>query len=114
MSAVALKDRLRADLKSAMQSKASAEVRVLRTLIAALDNAEAVPRELDSNLPLVFGDPAGEVARRHLDAAAIDALLQTEAESRLAAADDYERHGRGDEAARLRDEAQLIARYRTT
>ena len=33
----------RADLKNAMQAKASDEVRVLRTLIAALDNAEAVP-----------------------------------------------------------------------
>ena len=42
MSAVALKERLRADLKSAIQAKVVSEVRLLRTLIAALDNAEAV------------------------------------------------------------------------
>ena len=114
MSAAALKDRLRADLKNAMQAKASDEVRVLRTLIAAIDNAEAVPRELDSNLPLAFGDPAGEVARRELDAGALDALLGAEAHSRVSAAGEYEQHGRSDEAARLRDEAELISRYRNT
>lgn len=43
MSATALKQRLREDLKSAMQAKAADEMRVLRALIAALDNAEAVP-----------------------------------------------------------------------
>jgi uncharacterized protein YqeY len=112
MSAAALKDRLRADLKTAMQARARAEVGVLRTLIAALDNAEAVPRELHSNLPLAFGDPAGEIPRRQLDAAAVDALLRAETESRLVAAADYERHDRGGEATRLREEIQVIARYR--
>ena len=76
MSATARKLRLRADLQAAMQAKASDEVRMLRTLIAALDNAEAV------------------------------------AEARLAAADEDDRHQQHAEAARLRHEADLIARYR--
>jgi uncharacterized protein YqeY len=42
VSAVILKARLRADLKAAMQARATDDVRLLRTLIAALDNAEAV------------------------------------------------------------------------
>ena len=45
MSATALKERLRADLKVALQARATDEVRLLRTLIAALDDAEAVPGE---------------------------------------------------------------------
>jgi uncharacterized protein YqeY len=114
MSAAALKERLRGDLKSAMQAKAAAEVRVLRTLIAALDNAEAVPTEIQGYVSREFGDPSGEVARRELGRAEIDAVIAAEIESRLAAATDYDRHQRPDESARLRDEAAVIARYRTT
>lgn len=113
MSAVALKQRLRADLKAAMQARASGEVRLLRTLIAALDNAEAVPGAglVDKYVPRSFGDPSGEVARLELDDAAVGRLLASEIEARLAAADDYERHGETGEARRLRDEAVLVARY---
>lgn len=115
MRATELKERLRTDLKAAMQARASEEVRLLRTLIAALDNAEAVPAEgrQTNALPRAFGDPSGEVDRRRLDSAEIEALLAEEVETRLAAAADYESRGRGEEAARLRAEAALIGRYRT-
>jgi len=114
MSAVALKERLRADLKAAMQARAVGEVGVLRTLIAALDNAEAVPGEgvQDYWAPRALGDPSGEVPRRELDGEAVEHVLQGEIDVRLAAAADYERHGREGDAGRLRDEADLIARYR--
>jgi uncharacterized protein YqeY len=119
MNATILKQRLRADLKSAMQAKATDEVRLLRTLIAALDNAEAVPHTAprDPTDPSAFGtrafgDPSGEVARRQIDGAALDALLAAEADARLSAAADYEHHRQVAEAARLRREAELIARYR--
>src|SRR5690606_20394999 len=101
MSATALKERLRADLKVALQARATDEVRLLRTLIAALD--DAVPGEY-SAVPRAFGDPSGEVARRELDADTVEALLASEIESREGAALDYERHGRGGAAAR-RDRA---------
>lgn len=107
MSAAALKERLRADLKAALQARASDNVRVLRTLIAALDNAEAVPTE--GYRPRALA--GGEVARRELDGPAVEALLAEEVESRVAAAADYGRHGRDDEAARLRAEAAIVARY---
>ena len=116
MSAAALKDRLRADLKAAMQARASDDVRLLRTLIAALDNAEAVAveaREEDKFEIRRVGDPSVEVERRTLDAEAVDRLLAAEADARLAAAADYERHGEAGEAERLRAEAGVIARYRT-
>lgn len=112
MSATALEHRLRTDLKAAMQARAADEVRLLRTLIAALDNAEAVPVEGAQTPFRKLGDPSGEVPRRELDDAAVDALLQAETVARLSAADDYARHGRREDAARLRDEAALIGRYR--
>jgi uncharacterized protein YqeY len=112
VSATALKQRLRGDLKAAMQARAADEVRVLRTLIAALDNAEAVAVEGKPDPFRKLGDPSGEVPRRELDVSDVEALLQLEVESRLSAAADYERHGRGDDAAKLRGEAELVGRYR--
>jgi len=113
LSAAAFKDRLRADLKAALQARDSAKVGVLRTLIAALDNAQAVQVEQTGYQSRRFGDPSGEVARRELDGDAIDGVLAAEAASRLSAAADYEKHGRMENAARLRDEAALVASYAT-
>ena len=112
MSASALKKRLRADLKTTMRERKAGEVAVIRTLIAAIDNAEAVPIDgLEERLRR--REDVGEVARRDLDAAALDEVLAREMETRLSAAEDYTKHGREDDAARLHDEAALIARYRT-
>lgn len=113
MSATALKQRLREDLKTAMQAKAADEVRVLRALIAALDNAEAVPPETGPYVPRAFGDATAERPRRQLDEDAVGALLVDEIEARLAAAADYDRHRCAEDAARLWAEATLIERYRT-
>jgi uncharacterized protein YqeY len=115
MSATALKQRLRADLKAAMQARASDEVRLLRTLVAALDNAEAIPGGglVEKYVPRQFGDPSGEVARLELDDVTIDRLLAREIEGRLAAAADYEHHGQTEAATQLRNEVGLIERYRT-
>jgi uncharacterized protein YqeY len=112
MSADALKQRLRADLTAAMRERKPAEVAVIRTLIAAIDNAEAQPIEAFEQR-LRRREVVGEVGRRELDPAALDEVLAAEAGARLAAAEDYERHGRSDDAARLRREANLIARYLT-
>ena len=112
MSASALKERPRADLKAAMQARAAEEVRVLRVLIAALDNAEAVPSDEKPYSPRAFGEPGGEVARLDLDAAAVEALLSDEVAARLSAAADYRSHGRNDDALRLEAEAAMIERYR--
>lgn len=109
-AAAALKGRLRADLKAAMQSRATDEVRVLRVLIAALDNAEAVPTQ--GYRPRALGDAGTEVARRQLDDAQVDALLASEIVERELAAADLERSERSGDAAILLREAELIARYR--
>jgi uncharacterized protein len=67
MSATALKPRLRADLKTAMQARAVEEIRVL---LAALHNAEAVPTQ--GYRPRALDGRSGDVARRSLDDAALE------------------------------------------
>jgi uncharacterized protein YqeY len=86
-------------------------VRLLRTLIAALDNAEAVAVEQRGYVARKFGDPSGEVQRLELDDEEIGQLLAIEIAARFEAAADYERHGQAAKAQRLRDEAELIRRY---
>ena len=107
MSAAAFRQRLRDDLKAAMRARNEAEVRLLRALGAAIDNAEAVP----------LGDEelrhftAGEMARRELSDADIAELLAGARRDRLEAAADLERLGQAAEAERLRGEAALVERY---
>ena len=114
MSAAAFKDRLRTDMKAAMLARATDEVRLLRTLIAALDNAEAVPGAQDRHAQRAFGDSSGEVPRHELDEEAIAEIFAAEMAARLAAAAVYERHDQTELAERLRGEAALIGRYRTS
>ena len=103
---------LRSAIKEAMRRREGHAVAALRETLAAIDNAEAVPAEHSGYVARSFGDPSGEVARRALDGDEVEALLAVETESRLAAAADYARHGREADAARLREEAALIGRYR--
>ena len=113
MNSTALKERLRADLKAAMQAKRGDEVRVLRQLIAALDNAEAVP--IDSAPKQVrpgHGSAGAEAVRRDLDADSIATLLAAEIAARHAAAADYRAGGREVEADALESEVTIIERYR--
>nr|WP_166180147.1 hypothetical protein [Altererythrobacter segetis] len=91
-----------------MQARASDEVRLLRTLIAAVDNAEEVTEPPKAFGLRAFGDPSGEVARREIDAPALDVLLVAEIDTRLAGAD-YDGHA---ETTGLCQEAELIGRYR--
>ncbi len=112
----AIKVRIRADIRTAMSAKQMNEARVLRTLLAALDNAEAHP-VAPGHTPYVehaFGDRAVEVARKVLTADDVEAVLKTEREERAAAARVLEQHGRVAEASALMSEAALVARYMRT
>ena len=113
MSAAAFRQRLRDDLKAAMRARNDAEVRLLRALGAAIDNAEAVSgASLQDNTEFRrFGDGQSEVARRELQPRDIAELLAHERGERLAAATSFERLGEPAEALRLRKEAALVARY---
>jgi uncharacterized protein len=111
----AFTDRLRTDLKAAMQGRAREEAGVLRALIGAIDNAQSVA--LDPSFKPghigAFGHRSLEVPRRALGQSDIDALLDREIAERLSAAHEIERAGRPDRADILRAETVIIDRYRT-
>ena len=107
------KARLRADLKLAMQARASLRIRALRILIAALDNAEAVPSDGRHERYVVhaFGDRSAEVPRRLLTQREVEALFEREAAARRADAADLAALGKLTQASELRAEASLIDVY---
>ena len=107
-----MKLRLRADLKAAMKEKRPDEVKVLRVLIAALDNAEApdiAPQALAVEQMGELG--SAEVQRLALDTDRVRAILEADAAERETAAVELDRVGRADLAAESRAEAAVIRRY---
>jgi uncharacterized protein YqeY len=89
-----LKDRLRADLTTAMKSRDELRSSTLRMLLAAITTAEVAgkqPRELSDD------DVVG--------------VLSTEAKKRREAAEAFDGGGRTEQAAKERAEAQVIAEY---
>ncbi|RDE10477.1 GatB/YqeY domain-containing protein [Pelagibacterium lacus] len=101
--AEALKTRLRTDLKAAMAGKDRSEAALLRTLIAAIDNAEA---------PALDGTAAtAEIARLDLDPARLRAIIAGEIAEREQAAHALDSVGQAPRAAELRQQATLARRY---
>jgi uncharacterized protein YqeY len=109
-----MRARLRGDLTAALKRGERREARVLRALIAAIDNAEAAPsREESVSLSRHdFGAGTAEAPRRHLSQADIDALLACEIGEREAASATYAASAHFERASGLNAEAELIARYR--
>jgi len=106
-----VRTRIRMDLRAAMSAKRMDEVGVLRTLLAALDNAEAVPVAPERYTERAFGDPATEVPRKVLSAEDVAAILKAEQREDVTVAEALERAGRAEDAAKLRDAAAIVARY---
>jgi uncharacterized protein len=89
-----LKDRLRADLTTAMKARDAVRTRTLRMVLTSVTNEE------------VAGDSA-----RDLDDDEVLKLLAREARRRREAADAFEAAGRSDQAAAERAEDQILAEY---
>ena len=119
-AAEGLRARLRAALSAAMKERDIATVRVVRSAIGAIDNAEAVDASvpvdrIDGNSRIagaVAGAGASEARRRELTDDDIDALLRAEIADRRAAATEYDATGPAgaDRAALLRTEADTLTR----
>ena len=117
-----LRTRLRRDLRAAMKAQRRDEMAALRTLIAAIDNAEAVE---DLSLPSTPvssehvaaarpGIGAADSPRRSLSEHEVQRIVEAELWERDAQAERLELLGRSDDASRLRIEAAVLARYRTS
>ncbi len=114
-----MRSTLRHDLAIALKARDRVAVTALRSALSAIDNAEAVPTDqsLDTTVGTehVAGAAAGlgaaEAERRDLTESAVRSIIETEARDRTAAAEEYERLGRTDQAARLRAEAEVLSKY---
>ncbi|MBK1786388.1 GatB/YqeY domain-containing protein [Prauserella cavernicola] len=112
---------LREALTAAIKARDRVAVAALRSALAAIDNAEAVPSaatgaaEGITSTEHVAGAAAGlgaaEAQRRTLTDADVRAIVEQEVTERLSSAEDYERLGRTDPAERLRAEAAVLTRH---
>jgi hypothetical protein len=103
-----LRQRLKADLLTATRQGDAARVSVIKVLLAAIANAEAVP--LDPSQPKeVLG--WAEAPRRRLTPEDIRGILRREAGELRAAAAEYAGHGEPGEAARLLRAAERVEGY---
>lgn len=112
--------RLRDDLATALRARDRETVRVLRTVLSALANAEAQPVEESTPTSQVSSGPiagasagvgASEAARRELDEDEVRAIVEAERDERIAAADDLAQRGVTAAAADLVTEASVLDRY---
>jgi uncharacterized protein YqeY len=107
---------MRKALPEAMRARDEAAVSALRTTLAALDNAEAVPVDEAGLRGLaVEQSPAGagatEGARRELSEHQVADIVRAEATERLAAAAQLASPTQADRVARLRAEAAVLVRF---
>ena len=113
---ITLRDRMRGALPGAMRARDGVAVAALRSALAAIDNAEAVdpglaPQPADGHEHLagtVVGVGTTEAPRRALTDTEVAAIVRMEVDDRRSAAADYERRSRGDQAERLRREADVL------
>ncbi|MCM5557402.1 GatB/YqeY domain-containing protein [Pleomorphomonas sp. JP5] len=106
-----MKADLRRDLVVAMKRRDKAETSLLRLLIGAIDNAEAVPATGSDATPLPFGAGTAEARRRHLTEDDIRAIFKWEMDDRTAAAAEFARLGVAARSAALTAEVETIRRY---
>ncbi len=110
---MSLRVSLRQALPAAMRARDSAAVSALRSALAALDNAEAVPiDEVELLSPAVEASPVGlgvtEAARRELSDSAVADIVRAEAAERLEAAAQLPSPAHAERVARLRAEAAVL------
>ena len=108
-----MKAQLRRDLRTAMRRGDKGETALLRELVAALDNAEAVPlrQERPSVDRHAFGDGSAEGERRVLTRRDVHALMLGEMKARLEAAAEFARLGAEARSIALDAEIEILRRY---
>ena len=110
------RQRLHLALRQALKARDTIATSALRSALAAIDNAGAVPPApapaAGAGGPHVAGAVAGlgaaEAERRSLTAAEVEEIVRTEVAERQAAARDYDRVGHAEQADRLRREADVL------
>ncbi|MFD9962423.1 GatB/YqeY domain-containing protein [Amycolatopsis sp. NPDC058986] len=115
-----MRTELRRGLTAAIKDRDRVAIAALRSALAAIENAEAIPVEQSQKVSgehvagAAVGLGAAEVERRHLTEDDVREIVAREVGERTASAAEYERLGRGDDADRLRAEADVLGRYLPT
>jgi len=104
-----IRERVRADLTAALRKRDRATIVALRTALAAVANAEAVPASDKYQEPVI--GQLNEAARRDLTENDVQQILRTEATERQSAIGEYETLGRHADAERLRAELSALEHY---
>lgn len=105
---LSIREQMKLDLTAAMKAREMVAVSTLRTVLGAIDNAEAVP----ITTPLEYSNgKTNDVPRKQLTQTDIEQILRQELNTRQAAALKYQDLGKEGEAARLQQEADVIAHY---
>jgi uncharacterized protein len=109
-----LQQRLQAALPIAMKARDRPAVTAVRSALAAIDNAAAVPADDQGRSRFglaTIGLGATEVPRREQDEAEVERIVRAEIAERLAAAADYDRLGQAGRAEQKRAEAHALAAH---
>jgi hypothetical protein len=117
-SAAVLRAGLRRGLVAALKARDAEALAALRTTIAAIDNAEAVPAA-DMQAPLTSADIAGassgvgstEAIRQSLSVGQLRDIVSEQIAECAREADRYDLLGQPDAAQRLRHRARILAAY---
>ena len=103
-----LRQQLRVDLREALKAREKEAVTALRILLAAIDNAEAVPTD-PSFVPIT--GRTNDVPRKLLTEADVQQILQAEAIKQREALAECERLGQDEAAKQIRTELVVMSRY---
>lgn len=110
-----LRERLSSALGPAMKARDRVAVAALRSAMAAIGNAEAVPVDTAPRAGAVedaaTGVGAADAPRRHLSEDDVRAVVVGEVEERDGAARELASLGRAEDAARLTAEADVLRRH---
>ena len=118
LSAHTLRAALRQGLTAALKARDTEALAALRTAIAAIDNAEAVPAA-DMQAPLTSADIAGassgvgstEAIRQSLSVGQLRDIVSEQIAECAREADRYDALGQPDAAHRLRHRARILAAH---
>lgn len=100
--------RLREDLVEALTKRDKVEVSTIRTLIAALENAEAIEDDTKVDVDVVFRP---DRPRRELTPEDVRRILQAERSEVALAAEHYRDLGVDEEADELEQRTRIVDRY---
>ena len=114
MADTGTRQRLQLALGEALRARDKVATSALRSALAAIDNASAVPVAPAAGAGgphfagTVAGLGAGEAERRRLTEAEAEQIVLGEVAERQAAARDYDQTGHAEQAGQLRREAQVL------